>query len=160
MNIDRPLQRALLEHMKADYPGDSHDLEKTFKSESADFIGNLLYLQEHGLIEAVVQRTMANEWLFASARVTAKGIDFLEDDGGLSAMLSTITVKLDATTIKQIIETKIEAAPIADEEKQGILAHLKDLPAQALEAGTQRLIEAALDQVPNAVQLLRTALGL
>ena len=47
------------------------------------------------------------------------GIDFLTDDGGLSAILGVVTVKLHSDTIQALIAAKIDQAEISDSEKAG-----------------------------------------
>ena len=48
------------------------------------------------------------------------------DDGGLSAILGVVTVKLHSDTIQALLNTKIDQADIPPEEK----SKLKDYPKQ------------------------------
>jgi hypothetical protein len=94
-----------------------------------------------------------------ASTITARGLDFLADDGGLSALLGTVTVKLHADTLRDLIESRIARADMPEAEKKRITDHLRALPAEALKTVTTRLVEAGLDTLPNAIPLLKTLLG-
>ena len=49
--------------------------------------------------------------------ITAKGLDFLEDDGGLSAILGAITVKLDPDDLRALIAARIEESDLPTRTK-------------------------------------------
>lgn len=88
MILDRKLQRQLLDQTAAIYPDalqiQSFDLPEPVTS------ANLKYLEEHGLLRLL---SSSNElggqaYRVFSAEITAKGLDFLAQDGGLSAILN------------------------------------------------------------------------
>ncbi|POY47428.1 hypothetical protein, partial [Avibacterium paragallinarum] len=83
-----------------------------------------------------------------SARLTNKGADFLLDDGGLSAILGTITIKFHEDTIKSILSTKIESSSLPKEEKSSLLNILKGLSGKALERVITKLVDLGFE---NAV---------
>ena len=56
------------------------------------------------------QEKLGGKITWGGARITAKGIDFLEDDGGLSAILGVVTVKLHADTLREMLAKKIDAS--------------------------------------------------
>ncbi len=49
------------------------------------------------------------------ARITAKSIDLLEDDGGVSAILGVVTAKLHEDTIRNLVlaEVKLQTRLLA-----------------------------------------------
>ncbi len=104
MKPDRLLQLTSLEALRDKYPEtvDTSDMPN-YRNDS-QFMGNLFYLENHGLIESIASRKIAfglpPEIL--SARITAKGIDFLEDDGGISSILNTVTVKFNPDDIRRL----------------------------------------------------------
>ncbi len=155
--IDRELQRKVLEELREAYPGTVTDFRAATEGALA---ANLAYLKEHGLAGARIFRTSEGLLDVVDAWITARGIDFLEDDGGLSAILGTVTVRLHADTIRDLLAAKVEEADIPAEEKSLIRKHLASLPEAALKAATTRLIETGLSSMPNAVQWLRTLSGL
>lgn len=68
----------------------------------------LQYLEEHGLCKSGVMIGADGHLALGESRITAAGLDFLEDDGGLSAILGVVTVRLHADTIRALIDAKIE----------------------------------------------------
>jgi len=121
--------------------------------EDASFVlkqsANLQYLAEHGLV------VFDNETLItATVKITAKGIDFLMDDGGLSAILGVVTVKLHSDTIQALLDAKINEANIPPEEKsrlKGILSKMGDV---ALAKFTEKAIDAVTS--PQIINLLQS----
>ena len=53
-------------------------------------------------------------------KITAKGVDFIRDDGGLSAILSVQTVKLHEDTLKELLSIAIQQAKLPEPEKESI----------------------------------------
>lgn len=113
---------------------------------------NLQYLAEHGLV------VLDNETsISATVKITAKGIDFLADDGGLSSILGVVTVKLHSDTIQALLDAKINEANIPPEEKsrlKGILSKMGDV---ALAKFTEKAIDAVTS--PQIINLLQSLQG-
>ena len=95
----------------------------------------------------------------SAASITAAGLDFLADDGGLSAILGVVTVKLHADTIRDLIGAKIDAAAIPAEQKSALKQRLAGLSGKALEAATADLVRTGLDHLPDAAHWLFRILG-
>src|SRR5439155_24424734 len=93
------------------------------------------------------------------ATITAAGLDFLADDGGLSAILGVVTVKLHADTIRDLIAAKIEAAPIPEAEKSMLRKRMAEVPETVLRSMTTDLVKLGLDHVPDAIHWLRAFVG-
>jgi hypothetical protein len=92
----------------------------------------------------------------AVARSAARGgSEASADDGGLSAILGVVTVKLHADTVRDLIAAKIEAAPIPSEEKSALRKHLGALPETVLRAATTDLVRAGLNNLPDAIHWFR-----
>ena len=87
---------------------------------------------------------------------TPAGLDFLSEDGGLSAILGVVTVKLHADTIRDMIAAKIEAAPIPANEKSALKRHLAALSETGLKAATTDLVKIGLEHLPDAIHWLQT----
>lgn len=90
--------------------------------------------------------------------ITASGMDFLADDGGIGAILGVVTVKLHEDTIKQLIEARIAASDLPEEEKRPLLQTVRELPGESIKHLTTKLLDAGLENVPRLVELIRTAL--
>lgn len=157
MNLDRALQLEWLNRLAAAYPEQINIDGERVAGDPATI--NLWYLDEHGLVEALKSECLGAPPVVVSARITARGLDFLADDGGLSAMLGTVTVKLHADTLRELLEARVSRSDLPAEEKNRLIDHLHHLPAEALKTVTKRLVEAALDRLPDAIQLLQTLPG-
>lgn len=158
MILDRALQKKLLEELATVYPQQGNIQGERVEGDPTTV--NLWYLDEHGLVDALKSEVIGAPPTVVAARITARGLDFLAGDGGLSAILGTVTVRLHADTIRDLLEAKIAASDLPAEEKQTLGDAIRKLPADALTAATNKLVELAIDQVPNAISIVRTMAGL
>lgn len=161
--LDRNFQRAILQKLAEIYPN-IPNLRKVYKedwdSRQADYVRNLHYLYEHGLVTATFSRPINGPIDVILAQITAKGLDFLADDGGLSAILGIVTVKLHEDTLKALLIGKIEAASGDPTTKKLLIEKIKGMPAEALSTITERALESGLDQLPDLLGSLSKWLGL
>lgn len=95
---------------------------------------------------------------FINAQITAKGIDFLEGDGGLTAILGVVTVRLHDETIRDLIAARIQASDLPPEEKTGLLHQLKELRGESIKHLTMKLLDAGLENAQKAIPLIQKAL--
>ncbi|QCE32255.1 hypothetical protein FAI41_00905 [Acetobacteraceae bacterium] len=96
---------------------------------------NLYYLKENSLIEVEMHRANDGKFLFGGyAELTPKGIDYLSEDGGLSAELNVISIKFDVSQIQMLIETHINASDAPTIMKKKLQDALKQLPADSLKS--------------------------
>lgn len=168
--INREFQLQVLEGFK------KGRLEKTelnlqdinYKGSIEEVEFNIRYLNELGLlqgarikttlyrpIEGTNRAVIDPSAILLEGRVTAKGVDFLEDDGGVSAVLGTVTVKLHADTIRDLIDAKIiESTAIPEQEKPALREALKGMKEEGLKQLTTRLISYGLDQGTVTAQQL------
>ncbi|MBF1277399.1 MAG: hypothetical protein HXM87_03045 [Neisseria sp.] len=166
--LDRNLQREILKELNNIYP-DSKTYEYWIDAAIAQVVGvietvgeaelyiakrsaNLRYLAEHGLV------VCNDKYLSATVKITAKGIDFLTDDGGLSAILGVVTVKLHSDTIQALIAAKIDQAEISDSEKSWLKKELGKIKDTALSTLTTNAINAIA--ADTLVKFLKSAIGL
>lgn len=158
MNIDRSLQRRILEQAKDFYP-EMFDPEEVMRDDfnTPDFAGSLFYLFEHGLITNPGEFNFG-DFLHKEIAITAKGLDFLEDDGGLSALLNTVTIRLHPDTIRQQLLARIANADGSSEEKSALSETVKTASDEALRTTTQKLVELGIQALPAAIQALRAVL--
>ncbi|OLU16840.1 hypothetical protein BVH01_09715 [Pseudomonas sp. PA1(2017)] len=139
MRIDRSVQRAVLERLATAYPRqvDFNGLADIF-DENEDMAWCCKYLHEHGLVRAKITDYMDGIQAVLFAQITAKGLDFLEDDGGLSAILGVVTIKFHEDAIRQMIETRILQADLPEPDRQGILQAPRQAPADSIKHRTSR----------------------
>ena len=161
MNIDRTLQNHVLRFLKSHYDNfieerliyatcidgiECPDLSEQFElflkikveiSTLKHLRENLIYLSAHGLLE---QKG-------SSYRITHKGIDFIEDDGGLSAILNVSTVKLHPSSVELLISV-IDGSSLNPSDKQKMIDQLKSLPADSIKQILTELVNKGVDYLP------------
>lgn len=161
MHIDRELQKRWLVALKEIYPRAVDpdlidDLQADLREDRENAEAALHYLREHELIVIFSYDAARVPYVpnVSKVKITAKGMDFLEDDGGLSAILGTVTVRLHADTIRDLIENRIAVSDTPPEEKQRMISTLKRLPEEGLKTLTNRLVNEGLSSAPGAWQAL------
>lgn len=139
--LDRHLQREMLDTLAWSYPN-SADVSETFPHVAENVTRvNLCYLGEHGLVS--LQTAELDEGLIVTdAKITARGLDFLQDDGGLGAVLGVVTVKLHDETIKKLLSDKVRETVEDPTVRDRLLEAIKDLPAEATKRIAARYREA------------------
>lgn len=157
MNVDRALQLDLLNRLANEYP-QTITVGK-WLGENSNSNAMLHYLSEHGLIDGSISRPVSGQQAFTSARITAAGLDFLADDGGLSAILGVVTIKLHEETIRQLLIDRIEASPASPEERSALAKAIRNLPTKALGALTDKLLKAGADHLVAEGPKLYTVLA-
>jgi len=160
--MDRALQREILEFLSDHYAGLPQQIfpdRAMTDAEDAKYTANLLYLEAHGLIESGLEQALDGDWASSGARITARGLDFLADDGGLTAILGTVTVKLHDETIRELIAAKIEQSDLPAAEKTGLLHQLRELRGESIKHLTMKLLDAGLESAPKALPLIQRFLA-
>lgn len=158
--FDRAVQRRILEAAREAYPesveepqaihfgfGSLHDLRR-----------ELQYLQEHGLLTFKTISHSQYEvvrWM----QITAKGIDFLADDGGLGAILGVMTIRLHEDSLKALIAAKIQASDLPQPEKKRYLDQLRELPGETTKHLALKLVDLGLESLPAALRALQSLAG-
>ena len=157
--MDRKLQKEALQRMSTAYPAPVDFLRDNGDRSISDLHGVLAYLSEHGLAELRFQRLLDGSVGLFSGRITAKGLDFLADDGGLGAILGVVTVKLHHDTVRDLLVARIEESGVDASVKTRMISKLKDLPAEAMQRVAQQAVDAGLRQLPNVVQWLQSVVA-
>lgn len=158
--LDRALQRELLTKLAPLYP-QAASMQCSFRDVPHQvLVVNLYYLDEHGLVVLSANETMSRQIILHSVKITAAGLDFLADDGGLSSILHTVDVRLHGDTLRQIIESRVNKAEGDPGVKQAIKQALVKLPSEAMSKLATQALEHAMDQTPDIVRWLQKWLGL
>lgn len=163
MGLDRQLQKRILQTCSEEYPNwISHDKWRELEQDVDEhsLIANLTYLYQHGLMgKSVILGADGHASINLSGICcTEKGMDFLEDDGGLGAILGAVTIKFHEDTLRVLLERKVIESDAPPEEKSRLLKSLKGLSAEAIKHLTLKLLDEGLGQLPGAVALLGTYL--
>lgn len=158
MALNRELQLDILRLLENEYPARLSDIHNQFADPDAA-IRNIHYLHEHGLIDATFSGALGRRvQVPGPIRINSRGMDFLADDGGLSAILGVVTVKLHEDTLRQIISAKIEGSDLPEEEKRPLLQAVRELPGEAIKHLSEKLLDLGLDNLPGAAALIYTVL--
>lgn len=119
----------------------------------------LSYLDAHGYIQNHCQQMMDNGWTWGGAQLTATGLDYLSEDGGLTAEEKIITVKLDEDTIKALMCSAVERSSAPDAEKTTLKQRIKSMGTAALKDLIPDLLSKGIESTPDLIQWLGTNLG-
>lgn len=164
MKLDRALQRQILEDLAEAFP-DCMDVDlyrgKYLPLGEPIFAANVIYLEMHGLMTGgAITHAFTGQFIvnLSMVQISHKGLDFVQDDGGLGAILGVTTVRLHADTLRELIEMRIAESDASPEEKKRFIDHLRALPSEGLKHLTTRLVDLALDSVPSALPLLQKLL--
>ena len=155
MKLDRTLQLSILNKLSDNYPeGVSLNVPE---SEERAYRANIYYLIEHGLVSETTSY-VGSLTIIGAPTITAAGMDFLADDGGLSAILGVVTVKLHDETIRDLIAARLEDSNLPAEEKTGLLHQLRELRGESIKHLTMKLLDAGLENWPAAHAAIQTSL--
>ncbi|ENT4818504.1 hypothetical protein ACFFX4_000027 [Citrobacter farmeri] len=147
--FDRKIQHDFLMSLYESYP---HGMIGTvyfdFMSRFGDAdnaTANLLYLESHGLITTNI-REIRHRFFDVNhehLKITSKGIDFVRNDGGLSAILNVQTVKLHRDTVV-VLEDLIAISSMNEADKEKAKSTLGELSTEALKTVVQTATTALL----------------
>jgi hypothetical protein len=171
--MNRKFQKAILTELRGYYPHHAcvDDLfaalggERYFDEDGwyHSALYNMAYLMGHGLIDANVETDKDNADLFLLsdfAKITPAGLDFLEDDGGISAILNTVTVKFDVENIRSLVEAGLLKANLPEEKRSTLLQAIKNAPATVLQTAITKLVEVGMSDPVGSIKALASALGI
>jgi len=162
--IDRLVQRSiltLLAEINPDLPSDEQMEELQALTDETALNANLLYLEEHGLIVSGLTRIPSGEciWNISKLRITCHGHDFMLDDGGLTAILGVVTVKLHEDSLRTLISMRITESDLPQPQKTKLLDQLRSLRAETIKHLTLKLVDAGLANWPTALRAIETYAG-
>lgn len=155
--MDRELQKKLLGFMADSYPDAPNLNEDDMNAEEKTLvIKNLAYLHESKLCTLSNPDYINSKGFisFTKAVITPKGLDFLQEDGGLSAILNVVTVRFEADTLRALIAAKIDASSEPEEKKAEAKKRLLGLKEEGLKAAVGKAVELGLGSIPGAAHWL------
>lgn len=160
MQLDRQEQHFVLETLAKSYP-DAGKVVLESDPEGKRLRKHLHYLQEHGLVYESLSKggheltiTFSHGWV-----ATAAGLDFLADDGGLSAVLGVVSVKLHDDTIKDLIAARLQSSDLPAEDRKRYVDQLRELPGEATKHLILKLIDLGMENGAKAVSLIEKTLS-
>lgn len=163
MILDRELQRQILQIASTVYPRSvGNELDELYESlEDQKLAANLKYLEQHRLINPTsVSVSTDGIFSFGPVLITHTGMDFLADDGGLSAILGTVTIKFETEQLKAILAAKIMSSDLSPERKTTMIDAIKELPAEGLKHLTTKIVDVGWDNLDSLMALIQGSLPL
>ncbi|WP_313311670.1 hypothetical protein [Pulveribacter sp.] len=155
MKLDRARQLEMLQALADVYPRYTVDLGNG-KPNKED-LENLWYLKEQNLIEGALEMSIEQSFIFQGVRITAKGVDFLADDGGVSAILGTVTVKLHADTIKELMLARVENSSVSSEKKSWLKKQLEIASSETIKKIVGAVLDEGFKHAPDLIRLVEQA---
>jgi hypothetical protein len=146
--FDRGRQHKILEILLKSYPyalkaEDWNEIYTLFP-EFNEYYANLLYLEAHGLIlSGIKMESVPISYSPKNIFITAKGIDFIKHDGGLSAIINVQTIKFHPETVV-VIEDLIAISNMSDADKDKAKSALGEMSTEALKVVVQKITTAGL----------------
>lgn len=122
---------------------------------------NYHYLEGHGLVDI---KPIAQAMLIKSYQnptngpkysrpgrvtITVIGMDFIHNDGGLTAILGVVTVKLHSETLSALEGKILSSEEIPPEEKTRLLDRLRSLTEEGSKTLIQEMVKAGLSRGPE-----------
>lgn len=146
--FNREHQKEILEILYDSFPNGLDVVDKTKLKRLLEdddlFVANMLYLEEHGLINSGIKSSLSGFYMNSSAtKITAKGIDFIQHDGGLGAILNVQTIKFHRDAVV-VLEDLIALSGMNDADKEKAKSKLAELTTESLKTVVQTITTAGL----------------
>ena len=159
MKLDRELQLRILQDYANAQPWGSTTALAEFDVDEEKVLANLIYLEEHGLIDPSLKMAIDRQYYYSGGKVTAKGNDFMLGDGGLSAIFGVVTIRLHDDTVRSLIEMRVMESDLAPPDKQKLIDQLRSLPVETIKHVVLKLVDLGLEKGPQAIASIKNWLG-
>ena len=154
--LNRELQLNMLREAEKAFPNNAGNILKTLDCHDEIGTANIFYLEQHGLIE-VNYVAMRGHKIVHGATITAKGLDFLADDGGIGATLAIVTIKIHEESLRQLMIKKVDASPLPEGEKRSLRESINSLPGEGIKHLMTKFVDMGFDNMPKALDLISKA---
>lgn len=116
-----------------------------FSSSKDELWREVKYLEGHGLLilDSTCSQHPGIEGIIGYMQATVKGIDFILNDGGLSAVLNVQTIKFHRDTVV-VLEDLIAISSMSSAEREKAKSKLDELSSEALKTVVQAATTALL----------------
>lgn len=161
--MDRNLQQEILIRATEDYPFAMSDenLEELCRIfDKKKVARELKYLEESKLLhnEAIII-SLDNCISFGVIKITNRGLDFLQSDGGISAILNVVTVRFESDTLTALIAAKINQSDLPEDDKSQLVEAVKELPADGIKHLMTKVLDKGIENIPNLVRIISETLN-
>lgn len=147
--FNRDLQNEILKACCDAYPSQTTWQQFTHlfgNTDHKDLSANIVYLASHELITIESNTEPESYALIGALRATHKGIDFMLNDGGLSAILNVTTIKFHREAVV-VLEDLIAISSLNDTDKEKAKSTLGELSNEALKTVVQTVTTAGLSML-------------
>lgn len=141
MELRRKLQHKILVSLQEIYPDSMLVEELPGFAQEREFMGNLFYLQEHGLIAGGDIREPGRCRSMVDAQITKEGLDFLTDDGGLPAITGSSIVRFNHFEIVEDLDRSLKKSGLDEDERSAVLAKIRVMDAEGIKLVISRLVD-------------------
>lgn len=158
--LDYALFRSILEELRNVYPAKLHPNDiSCLKEVSTDKRDKVIaYLSEHGLINVRMDPVRrGSQAVWSRAAITMRGIDFLEPDGGLSA-LAAPTIRIAPESLIAIIDEALARNNVSEAERSAVQEGLRVAGKAGLESAVGKIVDVLVEHAPGFVTRLFGAL--
>lgn len=154
--VDHALIKRLLAELAAIYPNSCSYTEIAALPSPLDDNGEkmLFYLAEHGLINMPINKRTNGNYSVGRITITVKGIDFLQEDGGLSALAAPV-VRISVENIAAVIDAALVARGTPDADRSLVQKALGVAGPEVVKGFVQRLLDVGISHTPDILTLLR-----
>jgi hypothetical protein len=166
MRLNRDLQLRILRALADAHPSGIYfegGFERTAEEDDDLIISNVTYLAEHGLLRSGFRSHDLPGYMghteVEQTVITAAGMDFLADDGGLGAILGVVTIRLHDDTIRELIAFRIQDSDLPPPDKHRLLDQLRELRGESIKHLTMKLLDLGLENLPAALPAIQKALA-
>lgn len=166
MILDRNLQLDLLSKIAECYPFAWTDFERNPSGDDYFKMAvNLNHLKGHGLlsenstdVKPYTSEKGGGTIFILKPKITEKGLDFLKDDSGLSAILGVVTVRFEVDTIRTILQLKVDQSDLSPVDKQKLRGVLEELPAENIKHLSTKIMDVGWDGLGSLMSLIQSNL--
>ena len=154
--LDYELIRHILNELLSVYPNKLHRTQlRSLNGLPQGYSDKILsYLSEHNLINIDMMSHFGSGGgiIFGKMAITAKGIDFLQPDGGLSSLTADV-IRIVPDNIISIIDAALASRGLSVERRTTIQKSLGIAGTTALKTIVQRIIDAGITYIPDIGKL-------
>lgn len=117
------------------------------------FWDNVDYLQQHKFIKVGFTRLHGHRVL-NNAAITAAGIDYLSEDGGITKQLNVVTVEISPASIKAILEANVDKSDKTAEEKSALRKQIAAISDEGMKRVADGLLSFGASHIPDLASFL------
>lgn len=156
---DQALKEEILQAAAETYPASCEADQWNTTLDKDTVTTTISYLVDHGLVTGTPRKRMDEIASYADVKITSAGFDYISEDGGLTAELGVVTVRIEAETIQALVTAQIEMTDATRQEKNLLRQQLQALSKEGHQRLANQLIHLGLEAAPRSIEWLKTLIG-